>query len=146
VDDVAAERHLEAVVAVQLERVLGHRLDGLGVDVAAGVLELDLGEGDPPVARDGGALGERIADREHLRGLLDLGHGALDRRAVGGVQHLALLDREDDVGGVAGLLREAALEQVVGALGFRSRQPEVVDVLTRGGAPQRGQHDEGGDP
>ena len=35
VDDVAAERDLDAALAVERERVLGHRLDGRGVDVAA---------------------------------------------------------------------------------------------------------------
>ncbi|MFP5394482.1 MAG: FGGY-family carbohydrate kinase, partial [Gammaproteobacteria bacterium] len=34
VDDVAAERDLDAVAPVELERVLGHRLDLLDVDVA----------------------------------------------------------------------------------------------------------------
>ena len=40
---------LDAVLAVELERVLRHRLDGLDVGLAAVVLELDLGEGDPAV-------------------------------------------------------------------------------------------------
>ena len=55
-----------------------------------------------------------------------------------GVQHAAVVDREDDRGGVARLLREALLQQVVGALGLGARQAEVVDVLARGRAPECG--------
>ena len=75
-----------------------------GVDVAGALAELDLGEGDLAVLGDGRALGERIADGEHLGRLLDLRADRLDLRAVAGVEHAALVDREDDVGGVARLL------------------------------------------
>ena len=47
VDDVAAERHLDPALAVERQRVVGHRLDLLGVDVAGALAELDLGERDP---------------------------------------------------------------------------------------------------
>ena len=52
VDDVAAERHLDAALAVERERVLGHRLDRRGVDVAGALAELDLRERDPAVLGD----------------------------------------------------------------------------------------------
>ncbi len=144
VDDVAAERDLDAALAVERERVLGHRLDRRGVGVAAALAQLDLGERDPAVLGDRRALGERIADGQHLGRLRDLLADRLDLRAL--VEDLALLDREDDAGGVAGLRRELLLEQVVGPLGLRARQVEVVDELTGGGGPQSGGDEEGGDP
>ena len=82
VDDVAAERHLDPALAVERERVLGHRLDLRGIDVAGRLAELDPGERDPAVLRDGRALGERVADGEHLGRLRDLAADRLDLRAV----------------------------------------------------------------
>ena len=127
-----------------VEDVLGHLLDRLRVDVARRILELDLGEGDPAVLGDGRALGERVGDREHLGRLLDLGGDRLDLRPL--VEHIAVLDGEHHVRGVARLLRELVPEQVVGALGLRPGQVEVVDELPRRGAPECGESDEGGDP
>ena len=66
VDDVPAERHLDPALAIERERVLGHRLDLRGVDVAGALAELDLGERDPAVLGDRCAACERIADGEHL--------------------------------------------------------------------------------
>jgi hypothetical protein len=136
VDDVATERDLDAVLAVQLEGVFGHRLDALGVDVATRSFELDLGERDLPVARHRRALCERVADGQDLGRLLDRGDRLLDRRAIARVDHAALLDREDDGGCVARLLWELLLQQVVCPLGLRARQAEGVDVLPTGGDPE----------
>ena len=146
VDDVPAERHLDPALAIERERVLGHRLDLRGIDVAGALAELDLGERDPAVLGHGRAACERIADGEHLGRLLDLRANPLDLRAVAGVQDATLVDREDDAGGVARLLREALLEQVIGPLRLRPRKAEVVHEVAGGGAPQRGAQDEGGDP
>ena len=43
-----------------------------------------------PSSRHGRALGERVADGEHLGRLLDLRADALDLRAVAGVEHATL--------------------------------------------------------
>ena len=145
-DDVPTERHLEPALAIERERVLGHRLDLLGVDLARALAELDLGERDLAVLGDRCAPCERVADGEHLGRLLDLRAGLLDLRTVADVQDAALLDREHDAGGVARLLREALLEQIVGPLRLRARKAEVVDVFACGADPQRGTQDEGGDP
>ena len=90
------------------------------------------------------ALGERVVDGEHLGRLLDLGSHRLDLGSI--VEHAALVDGPDDGGGVAGLLREAVLEQVIGPLGLRARKLEVVDEFAGGGTPQHGEREEGGDP
>ena len=99
-----------------------------------------------PSSETGAPRANGIADREHLGRLLDLRDDLLDLRAVRGVEHAAVLDREDDAGGVARLLREALGEQVVGPLGLRPRELEVVDELAGGGGPEPDGDDEGGDP
>ena len=65
---------------------------------------------------------------------------------IAGVQHAAVLDREDHAGAVARLLREALGEQVVRPLGLRPRKVEDVRVLAGGAGPQTDGDEEGGDP
>ena len=117
-----------------------------GIDVARGLAELDLREGDLAVLGDGRALGEGVADGEHLGGLRDRRADLLDLRLVAGVEHAAVVDLEDDGGGITGLGGELVLEQVVGPLGLGARQVEVVDVVTRGGGPESSHDDERCDP
>ena len=117
-----------------------------GVDVAGALAELDLGERDPAVLGDGRARANGSPTASTSGDFAISARTALDLRAVAGVEHATLVDREDDAGGVARLLREALLEQVVGPLRLGPRKAEVVDEVAGGGAPQHGTQDEGGDP
>ena len=59
---------------------------------------------------------------------------------------LPSVDGEDDAGGVARLLREAVLQQVVRPLGLGPGQAEVVDVVTGRSTPEHCGEQEGCDP
>ena len=119
-------------------------LTGFGSTSPGGSLNWIWAKVIRPSFETGAPSANGIGDREHLGRLLDLGDDRLDLRPL--VEDAAVLDREHDVGRVAGLLRELVPQQVVGPLGLGPGQVEVVDELAGGGSPQCGESDEGGDP
>ena len=73
-------------------------------------------------------------------------HDAGDLRVALGIGQAPVADGEGDLAGVPGLLREALLQQVEGALGLGPRQREVVDEPAAGSGGEGERRDDGDDP
>ena len=103
-------------------------------------------ERDAAVAGHGARPGERALHRGHVRQALTLLHDAGDLRVALSIGEAPVADGEDDLARVPGLLGEALLEEVEGALGLGPRQREVVDEPAAGSGGEGERHGDGGDP
>ncbi len=117
-------------------------LDGV---VADRDVEAQGGVGDVAAGGDAPEAVEWRLDRLHVRRAGETGEDAVDRGArLGGVD--AGIGAEDHVDLVAGVRREAGLEQVEGLLGLRTGRREREVVLAAERRAQRDRADEDHDP
>ena len=120
------------------ERLAVRLLELLGLEVVA-----DRHRGQPAVARDRPALGERVLNLLDALEVADLVERSGDRGARLGVGDLALVDGEDQrrVGAREG--GAVLLEEVERLLGLRARDVEVVGRLAARAGGDTEQHHDG---
>ena len=148
-DRLAAELDLQGGRARGLGR-RDHAVDRRLRQLVRALVELDGGEADRARLRDGVRAGRVGAhDAGDVRQTRDAHEQRRDHRARRRVGELAVRRPEDDLVGVAGLRREAALEQVDRALRVGVRKREVVRVpladRLRDGEDADGEDDPGDD-
>ena len=142
---VAADRRLHP----GLLRRLGGVQDvlGLGVGQVAGAdVEQHRDLGDLAVLAQQARRGERIGRADDVVDLRERRDGVLDGLLVVAGVELPALGLEDDRVGPVGLFGQALLELVLGVLGLRPRQRDVVVRAIAGGAADRNERDRPYDP
>ena len=144
-DGLAPELDLQAACRPRLGGV-DDALDVGLVELVGLAVEEHRRECHLPVARDGARPGERALHRGYVGQALDAVHDGVDLRVALSTGEAPVAHGEDDLAGVPGLLGEALLEEVEGALGLGPRQREVVDepAARSGGEGER--RGDGGDP
>ncbi len=140
--ELAADRELDAPLGEGGAGVQ-QGVEVLGAEIGQLHVVLDEGEEGGAV---GAGLGHRVAHRADVGQALDLGDDGVDGPGVRGVGHPTGGGVEDDVGGTAGGVGEAVLEQVHGGLGLDAGHGEVVGVLAPGPAGQHAEGKQRGEP